>query len=237
MKELYAKDGKIYANQYLEIYVPIDYFTGKIAQDRGISIVTLGLLYIRSYTGGKEGPLQLLNIPTIIEVMVYDTEIDEIKIEGKSIQVRVLKYMKDSYIFLQYIPKGREIAEVFMNSILSGKLPKTLDYAKIIDIWWKNLEVAGVNFQVPSKILEMIVANIYRSPNDPKLRFGEYYGKQSTPNGYNYTTGNVRDVVEGMSTFSGMVFEDISRMITSGINSSMEGEEEPISPLEKIIYY
>ena len=97
--------------------------------------------------------------------------------------------------------------------------------------------MAGVNFQVPSKIYEMIISNIYRNPNNVKQRYGEYYGKQTNPKGIDYKTGNVRDVVEGLSTFSGMVFEDISRMITSGINNSLDGIEEPVSPLEKIIYY
>jgi len=234
---LYAKDGHIYSKDYCEIYVPTDYFTDKFAINKGVSIETIGLLYIRGYPKGEEGPLQLLNIPAIINIMMYDFSYDEIKIHGKSIQVMVLKYLKDSYVLHQSVQKGREVAEGFLNHMLMGKLPKTLDYAKIIDIWWKNLHISGVTFKVPSKIFEMIIANIYRNPNNVKQRFGEYYGRQTNPNGYNYKTGNVRDVVEGFSTFSGMIFEDISRMITSGINSSIEGVDEPVSPLEKIIYY
>jgi len=44
-------------------------------------------------------------------------------------------------------------------------------------------------------------------------------------------------VVKDLSTFSGMVFEDIGMMISNGINNSIEGVEEPVSPLEKIIHY
>jgi len=40
-----------------------------------------------------------------------------------------------------------------------------------------------------------------------------------------------------ISTFSGIVYEDINRMITSGLNNTLEGVEEQISPLEKIIHY
>lgn len=235
-KILYSKDGHINCREYCEIYIPMNYFEDNFAVNKGVSIETLGLLYIRSYPGGKEGPIQLLNLPAIINVMMYDFQNEEIKVHGKSMQVLTLKFLKDSYVFHQSIQKGREVAEMFLNYMLMGKLPKTLDYAKIIDIWWKNLEISGVSFKVPSKIFEMIIASIYRHPNDPKKRFSEYYGKNPT-NGYNYKTGNVRDVVEGLSTFSGMVFEDISRMITSGINNSIEGVEEPISPLEKVIYY
>ena len=132
---------------------------------------------------------------------------------------------------------GREVAEAFLESILSGKLPKTLNYEKIIDMWWRNLEISGVSFKVPSKIFEMIIATIYRSPNDPKKRYGQYYGKQVHPDGYDYKTGNVRNVVKDLSTFSGMVFEDMGTMISNGINNSIENIDEPISPLEKIIHY
>lgn len=234
---LYANEGKIYCNDYIEIYIPMDYFKGNFAVNKGSLIETIGLLYIRSYPDGVEGPVRLLNIPAIIDIIVYDFQEEEIKIQGKSIQVMTLKYLKDSYVFHQSIQKGREVAETFLDSMLMGKLPKTLNYAKIIDIWWKNLEISGVSFRVPSKIYEMIIANIYRNPNDSKQRFGEYYGRQASPNGYNYKTGSVREVVAGLSTFSGMVYEDMSRMITAGINNSLDEIEEPVSPLEKVIYY
>lgn len=236
-KEMYAKGGKLFTTNYTEIYIPTDYFDGKYAINKGPMIETLGLLYIRSYPGGKEGPIRLVNVPGKVNLVVYDIQQDEIDIQGNSIQVTTLKYIKDSYIMNQSIAKGREVSESFLTYLLNGKLPKTLNYADIIDIWWRNIEMSGESFKVPSKIFEMIIANIYRSPKDPKDRYGQYYGKQTNPNGYDYETGNVRDVVEGLSTFSGMVFEDISRMITTGINNAKEKVEEPVSPLEKIIYY
>jgi len=236
MGALYAKDGKIYCNTYTEIYVPKDY-DEDFSFYKGDSVETLGLLYIRSYDNGIEGPIQLLNIPAIIDVMIYDSEEETINIHDRSVHVVTLKYLKDSFLFQQNIQQGKNVAEKFLNYILNGKLPKTLDYARLIDIWWKNLQIAKVDFRVPSKIYEMILAHIYRNPHDMKQRFGEYYGKQPNSNGYGYKTGNVRDIVEGLSTFSGMVFEDINRMITTGINNSIEGIEEPVSPLEKIIYY
>ena len=70
-----------------------------------------------------------------------------------------------------------------------------------------------------------------------KKRYGQYFGKQTNPTGYDYKTGNVRSVVKDLSTFSGMVFEDISTMISNGISNSIDNVEEPVSPLEKIIHY
>ena len=84
----------------------------------------------------------------------------------------------------------------------------------------------------------MILGEVkFTSPNNLKERYGQLYGRQENPTGYDYTTENVRQVVKDLSTFSGMIFEDMGTMITSGINNSIDNTEEPVSPLEKIIHY
>lgn len=235
---LYAKDGKIFCRDYMELYIPMIYFENGIASNKGASIETLGLLYTRAFPGGEEGPVRFFNIPSVVNVNIYDFENETIRLpNGKSVDVMTLKYMKDSCVLHQTVTRGREVAEDFLAMILNGKLPKTLDYRRIINLWWRNLEISGVSFKVPSKIYEMIIASIYRSPSDPKERFGQYFGRQTNPSGLDYKTGNVRSVVKELSTFSGMVFEDIGTMISNGISNSIDGVEEPVSPLEKIIYY
>jgi len=179
----------------------------------------------------------LLNVPTVIEFQLFDYDHDTITIHGAKMECFIMKYIKDAYIFHQSIPKEGTTAGAFLNYVLSGKLPKSINYNKLIDIWWKNLEIAGFNYRVPSKILELILANMYRDRSNFKRRYGQQYGKQTNPSGFDYATGNVRDIVEGLSTFSGIVYEDINRMITSGLNNTLEGVEEQVSPLEKIIHY
>lgn len=234
---LYANAGKIYCNDYMEIYIPMSYFGDKAAINKGSSIETIGIVYTRSYPDGKEGPIKLMNLPVIVNFMVYEFKQETIKVHGTSLDVMTLMYLKDSYVLHQTVQKGREVAEFFLDSLLAGKLPTTLNYTQVINMMWRNLEIAGVSFKAPSKIYEMIIASIYRNPYNLKERYGQYYGKQSNPSGYDYVTGNVRTVVKDLSTFSGMVFEDIGMMISNAINNSIEGAEEPISPLEKIIHY
>ena len=172
-----------------------------------------------------------------VQFMVYETKQDTIKVNNRSIEVMTLQYMKDAYVLHQSVTKGREVAGSFLNLILGGKIPTSINYSQVIDLWWRNLEIAGISYKVPSKIFEMIIASIYRNPHNPKKRYGQYYGSHPNSDGYDYVTGNVQDVVKQLSTFSGMVFEDINTMISNGINNSIEGKEEPISPLEKIIHY
>lgn len=238
MSLLYAKEGKIYCSEYMEIYVPMSYFEGSpVAFNEGASIRTIGLVYVRSFKNGTPGDIKLFNLPVTVQFMVYETKQDTIKVNNRSIEVMTLQYMKDAYVLHQSVTKGREVAGSFLNLILGGKIPTSINYAQVIDLWWRNLEIAGISYKVPSKIFEMIIASIYRNPHNPKKRYGQYYGSHPNSDGYDYVTGNVRDVVKQLSTFSGMVFEDINTMISNGINNSIEGKEEPISPLEKIIHY
>lgn len=235
---LYAEGGKIFCNKHTEIYIPMEYFNSNIAFNRGAVIESFGLVYIRSFdTKGTPGDIDLLNIPTPVSFMYYNSREDTITVSGITVDVFVLEYPEKSYILHQTVTKGREIAGAFLQMMLAGKIPNTINYSQLIDIWWNNIEISGVSYKVPSKIFEMIIASIYRDPRNPKKRYGQYYSKSAESNGYDYETGSVRDVVKNLSTFSGIIFEDIGTMISNGINNSIENIDEPTSPLEKIIYY
>lgn len=237
MSLLYAKEGKIYCNDYMEIYIPKEYFESNMATNRGASIETFGVVFVRGYPNGNEGKIQIINAPVIINLMVYEFREEIIEIKGRSIDVMTLMYVKDVFIMRQSITRGREVAETFLATEMGGKLPAVLNYKSLIDLWWNNMEMAGVNFKVPSKIYEMILATTYRDPNNKKRRFGQLYGSQSNPTGFGYAKANARAVVKDLSTFSGMVFEDMGMMISNGINNSLTNFDEPESPLEKIIHY
>lgn len=234
MAILTPKNGKLYTAEPCEIYIPEDYFEESFAILQGSTIETFGLLFIK---GNSSPSIKMINIPTTIVLNVYDVGPGEITVHNRKIKVRVAKYVKDVEVMNQMVVQGREKGEMFLDLVLAGKLPKILNYKDLAEIWWSNLTISGVRYDVPSKIYELILATIYRDPNNPKRRYGQHYGRQTNPTGYDYATGNIRQIVANLSTFSGFVFEDFSAMITNGINNSLEGVEEDVSPLEKIIFY
>lgn len=237
MGVLYADNGKIYTNEHLEIYIPKEYFDSGIAINHGATVETFGIGYCRTYKGEEAGELQLFDVPVQTELIVYTSRNDTIKVNDRLIEVLCLEYLPKSHVMHQSLPKGREVANAFLAAVLGGKLPDTINYPSLIDIWWENLEISGISYKVPSSMFEMILAATYRNPNNPKERYGQLYGKQDAPTGYDYETANVRNVVKQLSTFSGMVFEDVGSMISNGILNTEKNIEEPVSPLEKIIHY
>lgn len=237
MGVLYADNGKIYTNEHLEIYIPKDYFDSGMAVNHGATVETFGIGFCRTLDGEKPNELQLFDVPVNTELVVYNSRNDVVKAKGRLVEVLALEYLPKSHVMHQSLPKGREVANAFLGAVMGGKLPNTIYYPSIIDIWWENLEISGISYKVPSSILEMIPAATYRDPNNPKRRYGQLYGSQDAPTGYDYETANVRNVVKQLSTFSGMVFEDVGNMISNGVLNSEKGIEEPVSPLEKIIHY
>lgn len=235
---LYAENNKIYCNDYMEIYVPMDYFSeDNIAVNTGITIDTFGVCFTRSFVGGQEGPIRMMKVPVLVSYNIHEFKYETIHVHNRAIEVMTLEYPKGSCVMHQTVTRGRTVASDFLTTLMSGHLPKVINYRALLDLWWENLTIAGVSYKVPSKMYEIILATVYRHPNDPKKRYGQLYGKQANPSGYDYTTGNVRSIVKNLSTFSGMIFEDMSTMITNGIHNSLTGVEEPVSPLEKIIHY
>lgn len=236
---LYSKEGNIHNSRYAEIYIPTIYFTDKpaFAINTGSTIETIGILYCRGYTDGKPDDMQMLNAPVNIVLNVYELSEDTITIANQSMDVIVSKYPKDSQMFLQDIVRGREVAQIFKSYLTTGKLPSTLNYVDIIDLWWKNMELAGVPFNLPSKMYESIIATIYRNPKNTKQRYGQYYASNPRATGHDYSTGNIRKVVANLSTASGMMYEDLGVMITNGVNNAINNVDETVSPLEKILYY
>ena len=233
---LYEKNAKLYTDEYMEIYIPDGYFDdNRFATNKGVFLESLGIVYAKVF-GKDESPYKIISIPTMVKFIIHEMSKGSIRIHDKVINVTILKYLKNSYVMDNSITQNATIAEKFLKAVLMGKLPNTLNYETLINIWWKNLEITGFNLKSPSKILEMVIATIYRDAKNKKIRFGESFGRSPDSSPYAYNTGNVRDVVEGLSTFSGLVFEDVGRMITSGLNNSIEGFEEPVSPLEKIIH-
>lgn len=237
MGVLYAENGKIFTREYLEVYIPKDYFDSGIATNHGATVETFGIGSCRIFKGDEPGEMQLFDVPVNTELTVYNTRNDTIQIKDRMIDVLCLEYLPKSEVMHQSLPKGREVSNAFLSAVLAGKLPSSINYADTINMWWENLEIAGISYKVPATIYEMILASTYRNPNNPKERYGQLYGRQDNPTGYDYETANVRNVVKQLSTFSGMVFEDMGSMVSSGILNAENNVEEPVSPLEKIIHY
>lgn len=238
---VFRSDGEnIYIDiPYCEFYIPMYYFdtTAGFAEDLNETINVLGLFNVGIFENGKLKELKTLNLPTMISIHVYDSELREVEMSNHEItQCKVIKYLKGAKVMQSVLFEDDTNSKNYLKAITSGKLPSIIPYSKALEIWKKNQIVNGVNFGMSSLYLELILSVMYRNPNDLSQKFSKI---ASNPNigDYDYSTASIRQICQYNSTFTALTFEDIDSMITTSLNKSREKVKETESPVEQIIKF
>ena len=227
----FRSDGtNIFLNdQYCEFYIPMYYFdtTKRFAEDLSDKIQVLGIFNVGFFQNNKMTELRTLNLPTMITIQVYDSELREVEMSNHEVmQCKVVKYMKDALIMSAVHFEDDTQSKNYLKFITSGNLPKIIPYSKALDFWKKNQQLNGVNFGVSSLYLELILSVVFS-----KIASNEGVSD------YDYAVASIRQICQYNSTFTALTFEDIDSMITSSLNKSREKVKERESPVEAIIKY
>lgn len=240
-KELLKDDGEyiVFNGEYLEMYIPVYYFESNLAENSGNAIRVFGLFNLRVFANNKPMKIETLNIPSMIYIYPSDIEKRNIQIiegeHGEVEQYVVAKFYKGNRIMVNSIAQDASNVELFLNLIFNSKLPKTLSYHDVLNVWLKNLQLNNVRLGVPSAPLEIIIREIYRNKDKPEEPFSKVIGKNPKMSEYSYKTANIREICARNSTFAALTFEDMDAMITSSLNIHKYKKDETVSPIEKII--
>lgn len=235
----------IFTGTCMEAYIPIEYYNMGIAVEYGGDCIeVLGLFNVRFFedTDAKKpiGKLETFNIPTNIKVYPTSFENRTLKLvdDVEESQYVVLRFYTDDVVTQKALIQSSKNAEGFLKVLESGKIPRTISYDDIFDIWTANMVKNGVKMpDVPASNREMIIAEIYRDKKDPSKRFAYRMGKNPKTSPYDYIPANSRTLTKYNSTFAGITFEDIDTMITNGLNISKTGRDQTESPIEQIIKF
>jgi hypothetical protein len=242
LKASVRDDGEniIFTGNYLEMYIPAFYFEGKLGEDLGTSLRVFGLFNAKVFDD-KNKPLKLetFNVPAMIHIFPSEVEKKDLQlISGQDDEVEtyyVAKFYKGNKIMQNSIPQDSGNVELFLSLLTGGKVPKTIPYGQVLQVWQKNLELNGVKLGVTSTVLEIIISEIYRNKKKPEETFAKVIGKDPTTSEYAYRTANIREICARNSTFAALTFEDMDQMITSSLNINKYNKQESNSPIEKII--
>ena len=242
MLKTFLKDNGesiVFTGYYMEIYIPENYFSIGLAEIEGTAIKTFGLLNcIVKDKNDKIVAKSMMNLPTTIVLHfndIYKTKINlynDKNTEPES--YRVLKYYNNDIIMANVVQKDSTSAESFVKLVFGGKLTN-IPYDKILSIWQKNLDLNGVNLGVPSSILELILAEIYRNPTNPNEKFSKYINANPTASKTYYRASNIREICSRNSTFAALTFEDFDTMMTASLNMNKYNKKQVESPIEKVI--
>jgi len=242
LSKMVKDDGEhiVFNGHYMEAYIPEFYFKGKLGEDYGSSIRVFGLFNIRTFDD-KNKPLKLetFNVPTMIYMFPSEMEKKELQlIPGDEDGVEayyVAKFYRGNIIMSNSIPQDAGNVELFLDVLTRGKVPKTIPYSQVLQVWQKNLELNGVKLGVTSTVLEIIISEIYRNKKKPEETFAKLIGREPSTSEFAYRTANIREICARNSTFAALTFEDMDQMITSSLNINNYNKQESSSPIEKII--
>lgn len=235
-------DGEsiIFTGNYMEAYIPEFYFDGRLAEDHGTALSVFGLFNVRVFDAkGKGMTLETFNVPSMIYIYPSEVEKKELQLipgdDGEVEAYYVAKFFKGNVIMKSSIPQDSSNVEMFINILFRGKVPRTIPYSQVPQIWQKNLDLNGVRLGVTSTVLEIIVAEIYRNKSKPEETFAKIAGKSTKSLEFGYRPANIREICARNSTFAAMTFEDMDAMITTSLNINRQNKQESDSPIEKII--
>lgn len=249
-KEFIVSGNNIVVNApYAEAYIPEDLFksidkesqiNSAVAFMDGDAVTTVGIFNMRFFpdenTSNREKiPIRTFNYPS--PITTYPDNITRMTLTLGDVEEQpyyVLQYTRGSIMMPVDNPKDSGNCETFLNMMMKGKIPNTIPYSHILEIWNKNFQINGISPGVPSVILQAIIAEQARCQDDPTIPFRKKIGKgEAGENDYSFA--NVRSVASYTSVFNALTFEDMSQMLTTSINMTRSGNVQNKSPVEKVL--
>ena len=241
----FRKDDKYvyFVGKYMEVYIPEMYFEKDIAEIIGDHFRTMGVLNFRTFNdtdGNKPNKLRTFNLPIDINTFPsggYEVKTMDLIGNKQEDTYYVCKYYNGDIFCDSKNPASRMAFERFLNILIGGKLPVTLPYKDIIEIWNRNLSMNGINFDIPDVVKEVVIASIYRSKSDQHIQFSKVIGKNPKVSQYDYVTASPREITKQAGTYIGISFENMDEMLISGINNGRYNKKEIESPVEELLKY
>ena len=252
MENYLRSDGRyIYINKpYAEAYIPEDVIKNPdgdpgaswIAYEHGSGFDFFGICYMRFFEDEKQSrdevEVKTFMYPNMIESQPSDmTTSLKLIINGTEDKYRVLKYYLGDVLMEAASRKAATNCEAFMKMITAGKVPRSLTYDEVFQAWVDNYDINGMEPEVPYVVMQAIIAEMYRNPENPSEQFSKVIGKNPKVDPRSYLPMNMNSVSAYSSVMSSLSFERMQEKLTSSLNMTKSGIEQKVSPIEAIITY
>lgn len=237
--------------------------TSAVAYMDGDAVSTVGVFNVRIFESDEQKresvPLRTFNYPS--QIKTYPTKItkqkliltnsdkenasddaplpgDEEEDEDKSNKYYILHYYKGDIMMEANTEMKVSNCEKFSEMLSRGKIPNTIPYGQLQDIWAKNFQINDTSSGAPSVVMQLIIAEQARWAKNPAIPFRKKIGKMDGKvKETDYSLATMRDVASYNSTFAALTFEDIAQMICSSINMTRQHKPQNKSPIEKVLSF
>lgn len=215
----------------LIFFIPSLFFDRKFARNIEGKVQLFGMFnyIIRDIKTGKDSELYAFNYPTVFETSPSSmTTIRDMEYKGLAKDdYTLLKYTKgDTVLVSTKLIQDVENVEIFYKMFNSGKIPNSVPYDQLQNIFTENISLNGKNYNLNMQLFGFIIGEMATVKDDVKTLFRHSDMKDL----YAYDIKNIKlspKQVSAYSSFTSEVYDD------AVINASMV-KNNSSSPMEKL---
>ena len=220
-------DGILSVKARMRCFIPrmFEKFQGFYIENTTVS--TMGIFPVKFYDkNDKEIFKTTMIVPAQIIMNVY-SDIQE------TADDYIITYEPGSDVCAMNIQQTYVNCEFFINQIYIHSSTPQLPYHLMTEMMWRCIEINKVDLGGVSTVYELMARSLCRVPGTNKS-FAFAYGKGDV-DPMSYEKLRYREAVQTTSVLSGILFEDISTALATGLSQTLNGVEPIDTPFEKII--
>lgn len=223
----------IVKKEFLEVILPKKYFDRKISEFVTDKINTLGLFDMYAYDdpdGEGKYKKYVMRFPSMI--LLTPSNIREETVDGEFIYV--LEFYKNS-IFTEsnLFTQSTDPVVKYVDMLFNNYIPKQLSYTTIYTMLKLTATLNKVNYKVPSMILQMIVSEMCRNPNNPNEPFRLLLTKKPDTSESGRQLISLKELSKYATTFGAVSSGYISFGLSRSVINAKTGANELDSTIEK----
>lgn len=239
---LKVENDVVYVNSpMIKIYIPKSYFTKTLAKYVGDKINTFGVFKFKTFISNSDdskGQIHTFKYPSMINIEYRYISEELLDLGEGGRMPYVVLTLEQGMVFLENINhiQSHENVEAFLNH-LNYSRTTNIGYSELIDMFHKVNTMNGVHLGVPSVLLEMMVAELCRSPKNLNKAFRFAINSKAEMTDLSYKMVGIKNLPHFNSTFTSLAFEDLAKSVLMSVKRTKTKENEEYSPIEKAIYY
>ncbi len=219
-----------------EVRIDLEFFADfkRLASMVGDKVEVFGVFYlyfwddINDKEDGKKPKKILFQIPAMITMCPS-------YIEQRGAEC-ILEFQPGDIFIEQYmVVQTIENQKKIMNMLFNKYIPDSVKYSDIFKLWESCKNVNKINLKSPSSLLELIVSEMCRNPENLNESFRMYLKKNPNGDESSRVLVNLMALPRYLSTFASISSADPKAGVTKSIVRQREGEKNIISPVEEAV--
>ena len=220
------KHGSLITKTQMKLFIPRVFEEFQAFYLESTTARCMGILPTRFYDkNGKELLTTRMIVPAVMTFNIYN-DIQQTP------DYYIMTFEPGSEVCYMNIQKTAVNCEFFIKQVYFYSSTPQIPYDLMTDLMFRCLEINDVDLAGPSISYELLARALCKSGNKP---FASVYGSHPGVDPMSYIKLPYRESVQKAGVLQGILFEDISTALATGLSQTLNGVEPTPSPLEKVI--